>query len=68
MTALMEARGLTKRFVKRPDLAGRIASRLGADVRAETVHAVDGVNLSIAKGEVVGLVGELGCGKSTSAG
>jgi peptide/nickel transport system ATP-binding protein len=29
------------------------------------VHAVDRVNLTVRKGEVVGLVGESGCGKST---
>ena len=62
---MIEARGISKRFVKMPDLAARIAGRLGADVHEETVHALDGVNIDIARGEVVGLVGESGCGKST---
>ena len=65
MSSIIELRGVSKRFSKRLDLAGKVARALGGQAREETVHAVDGVNLAIEPGEVVGLVGESGCGKST---
>lgn len=63
--AMLEVRDISKNFVKKLDLAGKIAQKLGSSIREEVVHAVDGVSITIPKGGVVGLVGESGCGKST---
>ena len=51
MSAVIEARGLGKTF------------RTGR----RTVHAVQDVSLSVAAGEALGIVGESGCGKTTTA-
>jgi peptide/nickel transport system ATP-binding protein len=65
MSAMVEVRDLSKKFVKSLDLAAKLAQKLGAKVREEVVAAVDHISFSVGHNEVVGLVGESGCGKST---
>jgi peptide/nickel transport system ATP-binding protein len=61
-TALLEVHDLEVHFALR---GGFFQRMLGRD--AGSVKAVDGVNLSLRKGEVLGLVGESGSGKTTLA-
>ena len=56
---LVRIRGLKKHF---PITRGIIIQK-----KIGKVHAVDGIDLDVYPGETVGLVGETGCGKSTTA-
>ena len=58
-TPLVKVVGLTKHF---PITRGVLFQR-----KVGAVHAVDGIDLEVYPGETVGLVGETGCGKSTTA-
>jgi peptide/nickel transport system ATP-binding protein len=58
MTTLLAVRGLTKHFPVRGEGLWRPKRK---------VHAVDDVSFAVERGETLGVVGESGCGKSTTA-
>ncbi|WP_227133326.1 ABC transporter ATP-binding protein [Halorubellus salinus] len=58
---LVEVRDLKKHFSRADDLLDKWLSR-----EPQSVKAVDGVSFDIREGETLGLVGESGCGKSTT--
>jgi len=59
VSEFLRVEGLVKHFpIKRGIIFQRVTGR---------VHAVDGINFAINEGETLGLVGESGCGKTTTA-
>lgn len=58
--ALLRVEHLVKHFERPRDLAQVLAG-----AKRSVVHAVNGVSLTLRRGETLGLIGESGCGKST---
>ena len=61
-TSLLEVEDLVVRYPVARGIVGTATRR-----PQESVHAVDGVSFSIGAGEMVALVGESGCGKTSTA-
>ena len=62
MTSLLEVEDLVVRYLVPRGIVGTLARR-----PKRRVHAVEGVSFSLERGEMLALVGESGCGKTTTA-
>ena len=58
---ILEVKGLSKHFAQRSGLLGRLSGSA-----AGSIPAVDDVSFALAENETLGLVGESGCGKTTT--
>ena len=59
---ILEVEGLRKHFYLDPGLLARVMSKK----RVGVIKAVDGVSFRVKTGEILGIAGESGCGKSTT--
>src|SRR5215475_5707052 len=60
-TPLLDVRGLVKHYPLKQGLFDKLGKRPVVSIRA-----VDGIDFTIAKGKTLALVGESGCGKTTT--
>ncbi|MCY1667410.1 ABC transporter ATP-binding protein [Rhizobium sp. SL86] len=67
MQPILKLDAVSRQFRSSPDFAQRISDMLTRRNSEQLVRAVDGIDLDVRPGEIIGLVGESGCGKSTLA-